>query len=515
MSIWRLLIPRTTSGSNNPERFFQIDHLKHDLKGRAARGGAVIAGAQIIRQTVSIGSSIILARLLGPENSGLIAMAAVLIGFIESFSDLGLSAATVQRAEINQKQVSTLFWINMAVSLVLALITASLAPAIAWFYNDPRLTLITLALGSAFLFDGLTAQHRALLDRQMRYTSLSILGIVSTIVSNGAGILAALAGFGYWSLVIMKLASEPVQIIGIWYLCPWQPGGPSRTSGVGSMLAFGTNLTGFRLVMYLARNVDNLLIGRFYGPVQLGLYAKAYGLLVLPLRRVNEPFAGVAWPALARLTDDPARYRKAYMRIVSNLCLLTIPLVAFMIGAADWLVLSLLGPEWAAASRIFAWLGISGLVEPFTTTTGWLFVSQGRTREQFHWAIISSVITVASILAGLPWGIVGVAAAYGIVGLLIRTPLLLWYVGRTGPVTTKDLYRSIAPFIFISCVILLILLAFRLSLAGVHPLINLIAAGGITAAITLVALAVLPIGRQALQDAMSLPALILKQKKTA
>lgn len=504
-----------TSRPRDPERFFRIDQVKRDLKGRTARGGAVVIGSQVIRQGISIASAIVLARLLGPEVSGLIAMATVLIGFIESFSDLGLSAATVQRGEINQRQVSTLFWINMALSLALALITAALAPAVAWFYNDPRLTLVTLALGSAFLLDGLTAQHQALLNRQMRVGELAVLGVVATVVSTGAGILAALAGFGYWSVVIMKLASEPVQIIGTWLLCPWIPGGPSRAAGVRSMLAFGGNLTGFRVVTYLARNLDNLLIGRFYGPVQLGLYAKAYGLLLLPIIRINQPFATVAWPALARVVDEPERYRRAYTRIVSGLCMVTLPLVAFMIGAADWLVLGLLGPEWAAASVLFALLGISGLVEPFASTTNWLFTSQGRTSEQFRWSLISTTITVISILIGLPWGTVGVAAAYGLAGLLIRTPLLFWFAGRRGPVTTRHLYRDIAPFACVSCAVLLSLLAYRMWIAGSSPLANLFVSAAITALVTVVVLAVLPIGRQPLRDALALPAIVLKRNKLA
>ncbi len=191
------------------------------------------------------------------------------------------------------------------------------------------------------------------------------------------------------------------------------------------------------------------------------------------------------------------------------------PLVAFMVGTADWFVLVLLGPQWAEASRIFAWLGISGLLEPFTSTTGWLFLSQGRTRDQFHWSLISTPIIITSILAGLPWGPVGVAAAYGVVGLVIRMPLLFWFVGRSGPITAKDLYRALAPFACVSCAVLLSLFAFRQWAAGPNPLINLLEGAGITGVVSLIVLATLPSGRIVLQDLKSLPALFRIGKSSA
>ena len=508
MGILRLFAPQTTFDPKNPDQYFQTDHIKAEIKGRTVRGGVVTATSQLLKQSLSLGSVIVLARLLSPQDTGLVAMVTVITGFIEHLNDFGLSAATVQRDEINQRQVSTLFWINVAFGTVLSLVTAGLAPAISSFYGEPRLTLITLVTASMFFFTGLTYQHRALLRRQMLFTSLAMIDVMSIVVSVTVAIGAALAGFGYWSLVFMRLAAVVTEMVGAWAMCPWRPTHPTAKSGVRSMLSFGSYLVGFRIIHYVARHLDNLLIGRFYGAAQLGLYVRAYGLLLLPLIRINEPFSGVAWPALARLIDSPQRYRQAYTSIVSKVCLITMPLVAFMVGTADWSVLVLLGPQWAEASRIFAWLGVSGLVEPFSSTTGWLFLSQGRARDQFRWSIISTPITVTSILIGLPWGPVGVAAAYGIVGLLIRMPLLFWFVGRSGPVTTKDLYRTLAPFACVSCAVLLSLFIFRQWAAGPTPLVNLIVGAGITGVVSLIVLAVLPSGRIVLRDLKRLPALL-------
>jgi O-antigen/teichoic acid export membrane protein len=499
--------------AKNIDQLFRVDHIKGDLKRRTVRGGAVAFGSQLIRQALTVGSTAILARLLTPADTGLIAMVTVITGFVALFNDLGLSAATVQRAEIDHQQVSTLFWINVATGVVLALITAALAPAVAWFYDEPRLTVITLVMSTTFILGGLGVQHRALLKRQMRYTTIAIIDIVSTSAGITVGVLAGLAGYKYWALVLWPLATGPVDILGNWLACRWRPGRPRDTDDVRSMLSFGANLTGFSLVNYFARNLDNLLIGRIFGAGPLGLYARAYSLLLMPLQRINGPVASVAMPALSRLTDAPGRYRQAYQRIVSIVCAISMPLIALLISTSDWVVLVLLGPRWAEVATLFALLGISGLIEPISNTTGWLFVSQGRTREQLRWGMVGTTLTIAAIVSGLPWGPAGVATAYGVTGLCIRTPLLFWFVGRAGPVRTRDMYATVAPFASATVAVLLALFVLRRWLGAVNPLLGLAAAAITTAVVTLLTLAALPAGRRTLRDLRGIPALLAGRSK--
>lgn len=197
------------------------------------------------------------------------------------------------------------------------------------------------------------------------------------------------------------------------------------------------------------------------------------------------------------------------------LCLFTMPLIAFMIATADWLILIVLGQEWMAASQMCALLGISGLVEPFSYTTGWLFQSQGQTRQQFHWGIVNTVITVGAILIGMPWGPTGVAASYGIMGPFIRTPLLFWVVGRNGAIRTRDLYHDVAPFACASAATLAALFLFRQWSAVDQPWLGLLLASGITAVVSLLTITCFPLGRQTLQDLRSLPALVMQRKASA
>src|ERR1700752_224775 len=419
-----------------------------NLGQRTARGGFITIVSQGSKFFLSMVGTFILARLLVPEDYGLVGMVAVVTGFISVFKDLGLSAATIQRSEVNNEQVSTLFWLNVCLSAGLMLVTAALAPAVAGFYGESRLTWINLAYAAGFLFGGLTVQHEALLRRRMQFASLAAAEIISLVISMVVAIALAWKGLRYWALVSSQLTLGFTYLIVIWTACRWRPGLPVRHSGVRSMLAFGGRLTRFSVVNYFARNLDNMLIGRFWGAEQLGLYARAYTLLLLPIDQINTPITSVAVPALSRLKDSPERYRAAYLRLLEKVALLTMPTMAFMIASSEPVIHIVLGKKWLGVSHIFALLGIAGLVQPVASTTGWLFVTQARVSEMFKWGVIGSLITVAGIIAGLKWGAVGVAASYSITVTVFVVPLLLWDVSRTGPVRMKDFSTALAPIFF-------------------------------------------------------------------
>jgi O-antigen/teichoic acid export membrane protein len=347
----------------------------------------------------------------------------------------------------------------------------------------------------------------------MQFKKLVVNDVLSMVIGLAAAILAAWYGLSYWALVIMPLVTGLVSTVGLWMVCSWRPGLLSRKSDTRSMLAFGRNLTGFSIMNYFSRNLDNVLIGRVWGAQQLGVYAKAYQLLLLPLNQINSPIAAVAVPTLSRLADSPERYRQTYLRVLEKISILTTPLIVFMIATSDWLIWVLLGNQWSQASTIFSLLGIVALTQPVANTTGWLFITQNRTNHMVQWGAVGSTLSVISIIAGLPWGATGVAASYSISGLLIRTPILFWFVGRAGFVRTKDIYRTMAPSSFASLCAFLAMIAARRFIDFPHPVIGLVVALGINIGITLLILAVLPAGRKALQDFRDLIPLMLKRKQ--
>lgn len=512
-----MLLSKTSNqeqfAGDDRDRHFRTDHLNENLGGRSIRGGMVTAIAQGLKFMTTTAATIVLARLLTPQDYGFIGMVAILMSFVGMFQYLGLSTATVKWTDLSHKQVSTLFWINMALSAVATLVTLACAPLVTWFYREPRLFWITVAYAGSILFTGLYIQHEAILIRQMRFLVIAVIEIVSIVLGLVAAIIAAWLGAGYWALVLNLHVMTFAMIVGTWAACRWRPGLPSRDSGVRSMLSYGGNLTGYNLMSFFARNLDNVLLGRFWGAYQLGVYSRAYQMLLMPMAQINNPLVTVAVPALSRLSDSPERYRAAYLKILEKIAMITMPGVAFMIATSDWLVLLLLGPKWSAAGRIFMLLGLAAIVQPAARSVLWLFTTQGRSREMLTWGLIGGVIAIVSIVSGLPWGATGVAASYAATDLCLSTPLLFWYVGRRGPVRTRDLYRTIAPPACAAICSLAVLIISRpwLGMFG-HLATRLSVAFLLTATISFLVLSAIPAGREAMRSFKGMLGLLLKKE---
>jgi PST family polysaccharide transporter len=353
----------------------------------------------------------------------------------------------------------------------------------------------------SILITGLYIQHEAILIRQMRFAITAVIEVSAMAIGLSAAIVSAIYGARYWALVINQLVLAVVSAVGMWAACRWRPSLPRRGADVRSLLTFGGNVTGFNVMQYFARNADNALIGKVWGATELGLYSRAYQMLLMPMQQINAPLTAVAVPALSRLADSPERYRDAYLKILEKLVMITMPLCAFMIATSDWLVLFLAGPQWTATGPIFMLLGIAAIIQPVTKTAWWLFSTQGRSRDLFRWGVISAVIAVSSIIGGLPWGAKGVAATYAISDLCIATPLLFWYVGRRGPIRASDFYHTIAPSAAASLCALGTVVTMRPWLMKMPWLIGRLGlAFAVTLAVSLLVFSALPTGRKAIRN---------------
>ncbi len=486
-----------------PERYLRTDHLNTDLKGRSVRGGAVTMVAQITKFILQLGSTAILARILTPADYGLMGMVFVFINFITLFNDLGLSTATIQKAEITHNQVSNLFWVNVGLSSLIMLLTWGLAPVMAWFYGEPRLTLITVVLSSAFIFGGLTVQHQALLRRQMRFPALAIIDIFAMVVGIAVAIAWGLYRKDYWALVLMQLTMPFTTMVGVWLACAWRPGLPQRYSGTGSLLSFGGHLTGFNLLNYFSRNLDNILIGWKVGAQELGVYAKAYQLLLMPLDQINRPVAQVALPTLSRLQSEPDRYRAYYQKGVGLLALLGMPLVVFMFVAADKLILTMLGNQWQDAILIFRLLAPAAFIGTFNVSTGWVYISMGRSDRQLRWAILTSTITVIGFLIGIKWGSIGIAASFSITMTALRYPGIV-YCFKTSYLKVGDLIEVLWRPALASGIAGVALYSSNLYLGHPIPLISLILDSFLYGLFYILSWFILPNGKKTILDFLRL-----------
>jgi PST family polysaccharide transporter len=458
---------RLEASAGGPEDtgFMDTSHLLPTLKQRAVRGGAATVAGQIIARAVQLVTTMVIARILEPRDFGMIAMITAITGFVLLFKDLGLSMATVQRDRITHEQVSVLFWINVGLGGVIAFVGIALAPAIAWFYGEPELLWLAVVLSIGFVFGGLGAQHTALLKRQMRFATLAAISIASLTAGSAVGIVSGLTGAGVWALVYMNLTMSFVGPAAAWVLCRWRPSLPRRTGGIRGLLAFGGNLTGFNVVNYFGRNLDKVLIGRVWGAGSLGLYSRAYHLLLLPLQQVSQPVGAVAIPTLSRLQSDAERYRRYYLKALKLIAFITMPGVVFMIVMSEETIRFVLSEKWIDAARIFAILGVAAFIQPIMGTTGWLFVSTGRTDRMLRLGLVSALCALAAFFIGLPFGAVGVATAYAACNVIFFVPFY-WYSCAKTPVSTLDAFRTLWRPVFASAMAGGVLVALKLLLGG-------------------------------------------------
>ena len=414
------------------------------LGSHAARGVAATAISQAVKVVMTMATTIIVARILTPSDYGVAAMVAPLMGLVLIFQNLGFTQAVVQARELDLEHCNALFWLNVMVSVAAALVMVVLAPFAADFYHDVRAGYIAAATGLTILVSGLKLQHQALLNREMQFRTLSINDIVvavSTFVFTAA---AALMLRNYWAIWLGAFLGASVSTLMIWRSCPWRPRAGARFAGVRSLVVFGANLTGFSLVNFLARNLDNVIIAKTQGADAVGLYDRSYKLMLFPLQNINQPLSRVMIPVLSRLQDEPVRYRRVYELAIRGLALVSMPGILAAAICSDRLIVLLLGARWIGASPIFFWLSLTAIVQCVPNTTGWLYISSGNTRRMMYWGIFSSTVSIISFVIGARGGAVGVAQGY-FVGQLLSVPLLYVFATRGTPITQRFMYGAQVP----------------------------------------------------------------------
>jgi PST family polysaccharide transporter len=397
-----------------------------DLKRKSVRGGAVTLVSQSAKAGIQIISTVVLARLLSPDDYGLMAMVVVVTNFAGLFREMGLSSAAIQKKGLTRAQQSNLFWLNTAMGATLTAIVAAGSPLVAMFYGRPELTGVTLALSTTFIVSSLGTQHGAMLVRNMQFGRKAAAAIGGALVGLATSVALAFNGFTYWSLVWGNVSGSIVTTLLLFAFSPFRPLWFTRKVGTWEMVNYGANITGFNFINFFQRNLDNILIGRFWGSGALGLYSKAYSLLMLPITSIRNPINAVAFPALSRLQNDPDSFRSYYLKTTSLIALLSMPITAFFFVASKPIILLMLGEQWLGVSPIFSSLAVAGFIQPASGFAGSLLLSLGQGRRYFWCGTFNAVVIIVSFLIGVIWGAMGVATAYAVGTYVVLYPWLRW-----------------------------------------------------------------------------------------
>lgn len=417
------MIPFDASGA------FKPGNGGHELRRLAVRGAAATVSASALSLGVQVISTVILARLLTPADFGVVTMVTTFSLLLASFGVNGFMDAVIQFEEIDQYTASNLFWLNSGIGLLLAIAFVAAGSLLARFYGNRLVTNVAAGLSVGIFIAALSVIHQALLKRDMRFAGTSANDVIGRAVNTAVSVLLAFRGWGYWSLVGGIVAQQLSVTIGAWWLCRWVPSLPRRTGKTGAAVRFAVKVYGRFCLGYSTQNIDNLLVGWRFNAVALGLYKKAYDLFALSGSQLVAPLHNVALASLSKLNREPVRFRRYLANSLGIIAFVGMAVSADLTLIGKDVVRLVLGPQWLESSRIFELFGPGIGVMLLYSAVGWVHLSVGKPGRWFRWSLVELGLTVSLFLVALPWGPLGIAAAWSISYWTLLIPGF-WYAGR-------------------------------------------------------------------------------------
>ena len=436
--------------------------LEHnaDVRRLAVRGAGFTVFSAAVTLVIQILGTAILARMLTPEDFGLITMVTTFSLLVSNFGLVGITEAVLQRERIDHALVSNLFWVNLACGTFLTIAFAATGSLMVRFYGDHRVADVAIGISITILLTSASVLHLALLKRALLFSTVSINDIVARAASVIVSIALALVGLGYWALVAGAIVLPLSTSIGAWICCQWVPSAPRRASGTGAMIRFATNTYARFALNYFSRNTDKLLVGWRFGAQPLGLYKKAYDLFALSASQTVAPLTNVAVAAFSRLTGDATHYSRDILKVTELFAFGGMALSGNLTLIGPDLIALVLGPGWERAGQIFSFLGPGIGCMLIYYVHGWIHLSLGRPDRWLRWGIIELIVTGLLFACGLSWGPEGMAVAWTLSYWVLLIPAF-WYAGR--PIEFKSSYlisaiwRYLGGSLFAGCLTALII----------------------------------------------------------
>jgi O-antigen/teichoic acid export membrane protein len=435
--------------TRSPTRRLEIDDqqsLRQAVTSAAVRKGMVTNAAfKFSAQFVQLGVQVVLARVLTPADYGLTAIVTVVAAFAGVFTELGLGAAVVHRAQLTGDYVASAFWLNVLSGLALTALFAGLAYPIAWIYDEPRLVPLMLVTSLSFTLSS-CAVHIGLMERRFQYLQVAMVEFVAVVVSSVIGVVLAVLGFGPISLTIMFVTLGATRTILSWSSLGGIPTGRTNRADVGAIFTYTRGLIGFATINYFSANFDNLVLGRTQSAGQFGLYVRAYNLMLLPIGQVQQILGRVLFPALASVQDDPARLRRAFEKTLVMMTAVGAPVALGVAASADSLITTLYGPRWADAGPILRVLALCGVPMIIGGALSLGLQALGLTGTQFRRGLVTATGVVIAVVIGVRWGSMGVAIAI-VVRTYVTLPLNYLPCRRAMGLSTSTIARQCGPVV--------------------------------------------------------------------
>ncbi|MFZ2948002.1 MAG: MOP flippase family protein [Desulfuromonadaceae bacterium] len=438
------------------------------LKQQVVKGVSWNFLDQVIRQVVSIGVTAVLARILSPNDYGLVALSSIFVGFVSLFESLSIGSALIQRSDLDDRYISTSFWTSVFTGGALAIVLCIIAPFAAGYFDKPLLINIIDISAINLIVSPVGSTHRMLLARKLEFGKLTFINIIFAIIGGIASLILALSGLGVWSLVLGGLIASALIIPLLWYFEEWRHGFIFDRNCFRELFSFSSYLLSSNVVFYFARNFDNLIVGKYLGANMLGIYSMAYNLMMKPLQQISWSITSVLFPAFSSIQGDLARIRSAYLKALSGIALITFPMMMGLMMVSEEFVLVMVGPKWQGVVLPLKVLCPVGALQSIGTTVGAIFNSLGRTDLQFKTGVITSLGHVIGFIICIRWGLMGLVKGY-LVTNIIFVSYSLFFTFRLIHLSTREFLQVLKmPAINTAIMVLALMVYRRLDASFMH-----------------------------------------------
>lgn len=420
------------------------ERMERRIRTAAIRGIFWVSGERVTTRIADQLFTLILARVLSPEDFGLVALATVFTGFMQAFTQMGLGSAIIQRKQVDEGHLSTAFWAHLGVAVLLVTIMGAGSRLLSTFMREPKVGTIAFVLSFGFILAAGSTIQIAIISRSLEYRKLAFRTLVATIIGGIVGVLMAWSGKGVWSLAGQMLTVTGTTAAVLYFSADWRPRWYFSWSKFLELWSFGMPLVVARLLTFFVRYSDNLLIGRYLGSNALGFYSIAYTLFMAPITDLIVLGNQVMMSAFSRLQGEADQFKRAFLVGTRYVAMMALPAMLGMALLAPLVVKALFGARWLPASPVLSILAVSGFISLTLALGPSALQAAGYSRLQLRWTAISLVLYVPAFVVGLRWEIIGVAIGY-LVSTMLLTPILYRYVSRVAGVSIRELLSALGP----------------------------------------------------------------------
>lgn len=438
--------------------------MSENLKQETAKGVFWSGIEKFASGGVQFLANIILARILTPDDFGLLAVIAVFVQISQTFIDSGFSNALIQKKDRSQADYSTVFLFNLAISIGFYLILFFCSPLIAHYFDNDKLTSLTRVIGINLIVGALVSVHKTKLTVELRFKFQSVITLIASLVSAVVAIYMAYHGFGVWSLVILTILNTSIQVILIYVFIKWKPSLLFSRSSFNRLFSYSSKLLGASMIHLLYRNIYPIVIGKKFTPVQLGYFNRADTYAMYAPSTISQVISRVAFPIFSRIQDDNARLRNAYSKYIVGSSLIIFPIMVGLIVLARPLTILVLTEKWLPMVPMLQILCIDWMTDHLCQINLNVLYVKGRSDLALRLEIIKKSIAITIFFISLYWGIIGVCwgrVLYGFIAVYMNS----FYTKRLIGISLWQQLKDIAIPLFQAIAMgLLVLISLKISL---------------------------------------------------